>query len=70
MSSLKRDFLMKLNFSSGRPSSASVVTFPSHTLCSIVSRRNQKNTKLPKTNTKKCKTTCNNYKSKVKTGEN
>ena len=35
-------------------------------LCSIVRRRQQKNTKLLKTNTKKC----NNYKSKVKISNN
>ena len=61
---LKRDFIIKLNFlfyffrietpHRGRPSSASVVTFTSHALCSIVSRRNQKNTKLLKTNNEKC----------------
>ena len=65
-------FIIKLNFlfyffwietpHRGRPSSAYVVTFTSHALCSSVSRRKQKNTKLLKTNNEKC----SNYKSKVK----
>ena len=57
---LKRYFFYKRTPHGGHPSS-SFVAFPCHFLCSIVSRRHQKNTKLLKTNTK----SCNNYTSKV-----
>ena len=56
---LKRDVFMKLNFGSERNNTLWTPFFCfcdvslSYTLCSTVSRRHQKNSKLLKTNTKK-----------------